>query len=65
MAKLWKVTAKRDSGKVVKGMSVEIVISDRSGEPRPKEIASAFQLKYNIEVNEGKCSSSYFLIEKI
>ena len=65
MAKLWKVTAKGDSGKVVKGMSVEIVISDRSGEPRPKEIASAFQLKYNIEVNEGKCSSSYFLIEKI
>ena len=35
MAKLWKVTAKRDSGKVVEGMSVEIVISDRSGEPRP------------------------------
>lgn len=46
-------------------MSVEIVILDRSGEPRSKEIVSAFQLKYNIEENEGKCSSSYFLIEKI
>ena len=65
MAKLWKVTAKRDSGKVVIGMSVEIVISDRSGEPRPKEIVSAFQPKYNIEVKEGKCGSSYFVIEKI
>ena len=65
MSKLWNVTAKRDSGKVVKGMSVEIVILDRSGEPRSKEIVSAFQLKYNIEENEGKCSSSYFLIEKI
>ena len=64
MAKLWKVTAKKDSGKLVKGMSVEIAISDRSGEPRPKEIVSAFQSKYNVEVNEGKCSSSYFTIEK-
>ena len=65
MAKLWKVTAKRDSGKVVKGMSVEIVISDRSGETRPKEIVSAFQTKYNIEVKEGNFGSSYFVIEKI
>lgn len=65
MAKLWKVTAKRDSGKVVKGMSVEIVISDRSGEPRPKEIVSAFQSKYNVEVSEGKCSNSYFQVEKL
>jgi len=65
MAKLWKVTAKRDSGKVVKGMSVEIAISDRSSEPRPKEIVSAFQAKYNIQVKEGNCGSSYFVIEKI
>ena len=65
MAKLWKVTAKRDSGKVVIGMSVEIVISDRSGEPRPKEIVSAFQTKFSIEVKEVNCGSSYFVIEKI
>lgn len=65
MAKLWKVTAKRDSGKVVKGMSVEIVISDRSGEPRPKEIVSAFQSKYSIIVNEGIYNSSHFQVEKI
>lgn len=37
MAKRWKVTAKKDSGKVVKNMSVEITISDRSGELRPKK----------------------------
>ena len=60
MAKLWKITAKRDNGKVVKGMCVEIAISDRSGESRATEIANAIQMKYNIEVNEGKCSSSYF-----
>ena len=65
MANLWKVTAKRDSGKVVKGMSVEISISDRSSKPRTKEIVNAFQAKYNVEASESKCSELYFEIEKI
>lgn len=65
MANLWKVTVRKESGKVLKGMSVEIAISDRSSKPRAKEIVNAFQAKYNVEVSESKCSESYFDIEKI
>lgn len=65
MANLWKVTAKRDNGKILVGMSVEIPISGRSGEPRAKEISNAFLQKYNIVVSESKCSTTYFKIEKI
>ena len=65
MGNLWKVTAKRESGKLLKGMSVEIPISDRSGKPRTKEIAQAIAAKYNIEVGETRCTEIYFEIEKI
>ena len=62
MGNLWKVTAKRESGKLSKGMSVEIPISDRSGKPRAKEIAQAIATKYNIEVGETRCTEIYFEI---
>lgn len=65
MANLWKITAKRDNGNILVGMSVEIPISGRSGEPRAKEITTAFLLKYNIVVSENKCSTTYFKIEKL
>ena len=65
MGNLWKVTAKRESGKIVKGISVEIPISDRSSKPRAKEIANAIKAKYNIDASEGKCTETYFTIEKI
>ena len=65
MGNLWKVTAKRESGKLLKGLSVEIPISDRSGKPRTKEIAQAIATKYNIEVGETRCTEIYFEIEKI
>lgn len=65
MGNLWKVTAKRESGKIVKGMSAEIPISDRSGKPRAKEIAQAILSKYNIEVGETRCTETYFEIVKI
>lgn len=65
MANLWKVTAKKEGGKIVKGMSVEIPISDRNSKPRANEIATAIKSKYNIEVNEGRCSEIYFDIVKI
>ncbi len=45
MGNLWKVTSKRDSGKLVKGMSVEIPISDRTSMPRANEIAKAVLYK--------------------
>ncbi|MDM1551633.1 hypothetical protein [Empedobacter falsenii] len=65
MTNLWKVTAKRDNGKILVGMSLEIPISGRSGEPRAKEITTAILQKYNIVVSENKCSTTYFKIEKI
>ena len=65
MGNLWKVTAKRESGKLLKGMSVEIPISDRSGKPRAKEIAQAIAAKYKIEVGETRGTEIYFEIEKI
>lgn len=65
MGNLWKVTAKRESGKIVKGISVEIPISDRSSKPRAKEIATAIKAKYNIDAKEEKCTEIYFTIEKI
>jgi len=58
MGNLWKVTGKRESGKLVKGMGVEIPISDRSGKPRAKEIAEEILSKYNIEV--GKMYGNLF-----
>lgn len=45
MGNLWKVTSKRDCGKLVKGMSVEIPISDRTSMPRANEIAKAVLYK--------------------
>lgn len=65
MGNLWKVTAKRESGKLVKGMSVEIPISNRSGKPRAKEIAQAIISKYNIEIGETRCTDTYFEFVKI
>ena len=65
MGNLWKVTAKRESGKLVKGMRVEIPISERTGIPSAKEIAQAILFKYNIEVGETRCTEIYFEIVKI
>lgn len=65
MGNLWKVTGKRESGKLVKGIDVEIPICDRSGKPRTKENAQAILSKYNIEVGKTRCTETYFEIEKI
>jgi len=47
MGNLWKATAKRESGKLVKGMSVEIPISERSGIPCKRNCTSDFvQIQY-------------------
>ena len=65
MGNLWKVTSKRDSGKLVKGMSVEIPISYRTFKPRANEIAKAVLYKFGIEIKEEKCTEIYFEILKI
>ncbi len=65
MSTLWKVTAKKESGKVAKGMNVEIAVSGRNSKPRAEEINNAIKAKYNVEVGETRCTEIYFLIEKI
>ncbi|MDP2454147.1 MULTISPECIES: hypothetical protein [unclassified Kaistella] len=65
MGNLWKVTAKRESGELVKGMNVELPISERNGIPRAKEITQAILSKFNIEVGETRCTEIYFEIVKI
>lgn len=65
MANLWKVTAKRESGKLLIGMKVEIAKSGTTAKPNAKEIAKAILDKYSIEVSETRCSEIYFKIEKL
>lgn len=65
MANLWKVTAKKEGGKIVLGMNVEIIKSGTTAKPNSKEISKAISDKYNAEVSESRCSEIYFNIEKI
>jgi len=62
---LWKVTAKRDSGKTTKGMSVEILKKGTSGKPTPKEIANALNDKYGTDIPSSHCAQGYFDFEKL
>ena len=53
---LWKVTAKRDSGNIAKGMSVEIL---SEGKPFLSVIVNAIKEKYDIK-NLSLSNTSYF-----
>lgn len=46
---LWKVKANKNWNVVAKGMEVDIVVSNRSGKPFVREIASALVAKYEIK----------------
>jgi len=43
---LWKAMAKKESGKLAKGMFVEIVIRNASRQPNQKEVIEALNNKY-------------------
>ena len=43
---VWKVTAKRDSFTIAKGMTVEIVVRNASRKPNQKEVIDAINQKY-------------------
>ena len=59
MAKLWKVVATRNNGKVVKGMSVEIL--DKNGnKPGQALIGAALQSKYDPQISPSHCGSGIF-----
>ena len=42
---LWKVTAKRDSGNIAKGMSVEIIVKNATRKPSQSEVIEAINQK--------------------
>ena len=61
---LWKVTAKRNLGKLPAGASVEIVKQNTSAQPNANEITVAFANKYGIAIPNGHAGSSNFTFEK-
>lgn len=65
MAYLWKVTAKRNNGKVTKGMSVEIYKKGTNAKPNMEEIADALNDKYNENIPKSACGLYNFDVELI
>lgn len=46
----WKVKALCSTGAIAKGMEVEVIKHNTTGEPSQNEIRDAFSAKYNIKV---------------
>lgn len=64
MAKtVWKLTAIKNSGKLVKGMNVEIITL--GGKPTAHVIAEAINTKYRVMALPGNCALFHFDIEKL
>ena len=57
---LFKITAIKNNGKLLKGMSVEIIRKDTTSKPTQHEIAEAISKKYNIEINHSSCGHINF-----
>lgn len=62
-AYLWKVTAKKSWAKVEKGMSVDVIVTNRSGKPRIREIQDALEKKYNIKIGGGIPESTFDFVK--
>lgn len=60
---LWKATANKNFGKVVKGMMVEVLVTNRSGKPSVKEIQEALEKKYPIKVGGGMPESTFDIVK--
>lgn len=66
MAKyLWKVEVVKNSGQLVKGMSVEIIMENTSGKPLAKHIIEAIKNKYGVTVSSCHCTNSNFQFQKL
>ena len=65
MAYLWKLVAKKNNGKLTKGMNVEILKSGTNAKPNQEEIASALNNKYNSDIHYGHCGQSNFDFELV
>lgn len=64
MAFLFKLVAKRNNGKLEKGMIVEIY-KQNSSSLSQKEVAQALNNKYNSNIHESHCGLGNFEIEKM
>lgn len=62
-SRLWKVTAKRATGKVAKGIDVEVVKSGKTAKPTIKEIEEAMKRKYGIALISGCSLSNFEIVE--
>lgn len=62
---LWKVTAKRDSFGISKGMNVEILIKNASRKPNQKEVIDAINEKYGEKTASNGTSLSLFEMESL
>ena len=62
---LWKVTAKRSSFGILKGMYVEILVKNASRKPNQKEVIEAINLKYGDKTASNGTSLSIFEIVEI
>ncbi|MDV3873361.1 peptidase [Elizabethkingia anophelis] len=57
---LWKATAKRDSFKISKGMSVEILVKNTNRKPNQKEVIDAINQKYGVNTASNAINMSLF-----
>ncbi len=64
MAYLFKLVAKRNNAKLVKGMSVEI-LKKNSSTLTLEDVAEAINRKYNSDVHKSHCGLGNFEIERI
>lgn len=64
MGYLFKIVAKRNNGKLEKGMNVEI-LKQNSSSLSQKEIAQAVNNKYGTSIHESNCGLDNFSIEKL
>ena len=61
---LYKVTVKKEYGKLAKGMFVEIVITNASRPPNQKEVIEAVNIKYGDKTAVNGLSLTNFEIVK-
>lgn len=62
---VWKVTAKRDSFTIAKGMTVEIVVRNASRKPNQKEVIEAINEKYGSKTASNGTSLTLFEIVEL
>lgn len=56
---IWKVKTNKNFGKLVKGMEVEVIVKNRTGQPNIAEITEAIKVKYGIDSLGGLPASTF------